>query len=303
MAESFQTSTLEQRETRLLSPLFISRLERLDILSRKILAGKLRGEKIARRHGTSVDLADFRDYSPGDDVRFIDWNAYARLDRLLLKLFLAEEDFFLHVLLDTSASCDYGELNKAVFLQQVAAALGFIGLINQGWVTITAMTDGITAATGLLRSRSRLPNLLSFIAEQKPCGPSEFAQSCSSFIRARRHKGICVVLSDFLFRDGLREGLRLLAAAGHEIYCIQVLSPQELEPAIDDDVELLDLETGQTIHTGAAAIEPYKRKLKTHCAAVEAESQRIGAVYVSGNTSVPFDRLVLDCLRRRGLLA
>src|SRR5580704_10898007 len=100
----------------LLDPDFISRLDRLDILSRKILAGKLRGEKLTRRTESSVDLADFRDYAPGDDPRFIDWNIYARLDRLLLKLFLAEEDFFLHVLMDTSRSCDYGEPNKWMYI-------------------------------------------------------------------------------------------------------------------------------------------------------------------------------------------
>jgi len=292
-------------ERRLLDPGFIARLDRLDILSRKILAGKLRGEKATRRTGTSVDLADFRDYAPGDDPRFIDWNIYARLDRLLLKLFLAEEDFFLHVLMDVSKSCDYGEPNKWLYIQQVTAALGYVGLVGQGWVSITAMADGLAGATELLRGRTRLPRILDFISGQSPEGQSAFAKACIAFRRARRQKGICVILSDFLFRDGIGDGLRMLVGGGHEIYCIQVLSPQELDPAIDGELRLVDLENDSSVDVTptAAVVQRYKANLQAHISELEKTATRLGATQVLADTSVPFDRLVLDCLRRRGLLA
>ncbi|HUB24142.1 MAG TPA: DUF58 domain-containing protein [Tepidisphaeraceae bacterium] len=285
----------------LLDPDFVARLDRLDILSRKILAGKLRGERLTRHKGSSVDLADFRDYTPGDDIRFIDWNIFARLDRLLVKLFLAEEDFFLHILMDVSKSTDYGDPNKADYLRRLAAALGYVGLVNQGWVTITAMADRITAATSLLRGRKRLPELLRFLGGQDPAGMSRFAESCARFIRARRHKGICVVLSDFLFRD-VRAGLQLLSAAGHDLYCIQVLSPQELDPVFRGDIRLIDAESGDAVDASANSIGQYKKNLNAHCRQVAGEVRRRGGIFVEASTEIPFDELILDGLRRRGLL-
>src|ERR1700721_171360 len=114
----------------LLDPAFLAKLDQLDVLSRKVLAGKLKGERRSKRRGQSVEFADYRNYVIGDDLRFIDWNIYARLERLFLKLFLEEEDLALYVLVDVSKSCDYGNPNKAHYIKQVAAALGYVGLVN-----------------------------------------------------------------------------------------------------------------------------------------------------------------------------
>src|SRR5512140_1667684 len=132
----------------LLTSEFMARLDQLDLLSRKLLAGKMKGERRSKRRGQSVEFADYRNYVVGDDLRFIDWNLYARLDRLFLKLFLEEEDLALYVLVDVSKSCDYGQPNKAFYLKQVAAALGYIGLVNYNRVTMAAMANGIVAETG-----------------------------------------------------------------------------------------------------------------------------------------------------------
>src|SRR6476660_6405868 len=134
----------------LLDPTFMARLDQLALISRKLLAGKMKGERRSKRRGQSVEFADYRNYVVGDDLRFIDWNIYARLDRLFLKLFLEEEDLSLYVLLDVSKSCDYGDPSKAMYLKKVAAALGYIGLVNYNRVHPAAMADGIVAATGAL---------------------------------------------------------------------------------------------------------------------------------------------------------
>src|SRR3954467_5668913 len=140
--------TPASNKARLLDPTFMARLDQLDVMSRKMLAGKMKGERRSKRRGQSVEFADYRNYTIGDDLRFIDWNIYARLDKLFLKLFLEEEDLALYILLDVSKSCDYGEPNKALYMKQVAAALGYIGLVNYNRVTISAMSDGIVADTG-----------------------------------------------------------------------------------------------------------------------------------------------------------
>src|SRR5437016_8112110 len=140
----------------LLEPAFMARLDQLDVMSRKLLAGKMKGERRSKRRGQSVEFADYRSYVIGDDLRFIDWNIYARLDRLFLKLFLEEEDLALHVLVDVSKSCDYGNPNKAIYLKRVAAALGYIGLVNYNRVTIAALSDRMVADTRGLRGRRRV---------------------------------------------------------------------------------------------------------------------------------------------------
>src|SRR6202790_4833184 len=139
------TSTQPDKKNLLLEPSFMARLDQLDIMSRKLLAGKLKGERRSKRRGQSVEFADYREYAVGDDLRFIDWNIYARLDRLFLKLFLEEEDLSLYILIDVSKSCDFGEPNKAMYIKRVAAALGYIGLVNYNRVSIVAMADGIVA--------------------------------------------------------------------------------------------------------------------------------------------------------------
>src|SRR5436309_1145694 len=151
------------RSDLLLAPDFMARLDQLDLVSRKLLAGKMKGERRSKRRGQSVEFADYRNYVIGDDLRFIDWNIYARLDRLFLKLFLEEEDLSLYVLADVSKSCDFGDPNKAQYIKQVAAALGYIGLVNYNRVTVAAMADGIVADTGGMRGRRRVSQMLDFI--------------------------------------------------------------------------------------------------------------------------------------------
>ena len=157
------TATTTAAATQLLSSAFMARLDQLDVTSRKLLAGKMKGERRSKRQGQSVEFADYRNYTVGDDLRFIDWNIYARLDRLFLKLFLEEEDLSLYVLVDTSKSCDYGTPNKAHYIKQVAAALGYVGLVNYNRVTVAAMTDTVVADTGAMRGRTKVRQMVDFV--------------------------------------------------------------------------------------------------------------------------------------------
>src|SRR5438270_9194519 len=186
----------------LLDPGFMARLDQLDLISRKMLAGKMKGERRSKRRGQSVEFADYRNYVIGDDLRFIDWTIYARLDKLFLKLFLEEEDLSLYILVDVSKSCDYGDPNKAMYIKRVAAALGYIGLVNYNRVTIAAMADSIVADTGGMRGRRRVAQMIDFINKLQPTGPSHLAEACKRFALAHRHKGVCVVLSDFFDKGG-----------------------------------------------------------------------------------------------------
>src|SRR5215467_7199026 len=156
----------------LLDPEFMSRLERLDIVSRRIFAGKMKGERRSKRKGQSVEFADYRNYVVGDDLRFLDWNIYGRLDRLFIRLFQEEEDLHFYLLLDNSLSMDFGTPTKLHYAKQVAAALGFIGLVNLDRVVVEVFNDRLTQSLPPLRGRRSLWRLLDFLGTLEPGGPS-----------------------------------------------------------------------------------------------------------------------------------
>lgn len=288
----------------LLDPSFMARLDQLDVMSRKLLAGKMKGERRSKRRGQSVEFADFRNYVVGDDLRFIDWNIYARLDRLFLKLFLEEEDLSLYVLVDVSKSCDYGEPNKALYMKKVAAALAYIGLVNYNRVSIVAMADGVVAETGAMRGRRRVAQMLDFVNKLQPTGASHFTEACKRFALAHRQKGVCVVLSDFFVKEGFEEGLKYVAGGKYDLFAVQCLSPQEIDPDLQGDLKLRDLEDDDMAEVSITQplIKQYKANLNAYCLQLKEYLTRRGGTYLFSSTAVPFDTLVLNYLRERGLL-
>ncbi|HTL31429.1 MAG TPA: DUF58 domain-containing protein [Tepidisphaeraceae bacterium] len=298
------TIATERKSTHLLDPQFMARLDQLDIMSRKLLAGKMKGERRSKRRGQSVEFADYRNYVIGDDLRFIDWNIYGRLDRLFLKLFLEEEDLSLYVLCDVSKSCDYGNPNKALYIKQVAAALSYIGLVNYNRVNVVAMADGIVAETGGMRGRRRVSQMIDFVSKLEPAGESHFADACKRFALAHRQKGVCVVLSDFFIKDGFENGLKYVASGKYDLFCVQVLSPQEIEPDLQGDLKLKDIEDSDMAEVSITQplMKQYKANLNAYCLALKDYVTRRGGTYLFSSTAVPFDTLVLNYLRERGLL-
>ncbi len=288
----------------LLDPAFMARLDQLDVMSRKLLAGKMKGERRSKRRGQSVEFADYRNYVIGDDLRFIDWNIYARLDRLFLKLFLEEEDLSVYVLVDVSKSCDYGDPHKALYLKRVAAAIGYIGLVNYNRVSISAMANGIVAETGAIRGRRRVGQLIDFVSKLQPTGPSHLAEACKRFALAHRQKGVLVVLSDFFDKGGYENGLRYVAGGKYDLFAVQVLSPQEIEPELQGDLKLRDMEDDDMAEVSITQplLKQYKANLNAYCLGLKDYVTRRGGTYLFTSTTVPFDTLVLNYLRERGLL-
>lgn len=309
----------------LLDPALAARLGGLDYTSRKIFAGKLKGERRSKKRGESVEFADHRPYVVGDDLRHIDWNIYGRLDRLFLKLFLEEEDLSLHVVLDASGSHDCGEPNKFLFMQRLATALGYIGLVNLNRVTASAI-GGRSQSAGApdapaeepaiapvaairdLRGRRRTQDLARFICSLVPAGAAPFTDACKRIALSRRGKGVMIVLSDFFIKEGYETGLRLLVGRGYDLLLIQVLSPQELDPAgphgLAGDLRLRDVEDGDAAEVTISA--PLLKRYKSNLAAYNdglrefCARREIGLITVRSDT--PIDTLILDYLRQRGVL-
>ena len=288
----------------LLDPELMSRLDRLDILSRKVFLGKLKGERRSKRRGLSVEFADYRNYSVGDDLRFIDWNIYGRLDRLFLKLFLEEEDLCLHLIVDGSASMAEGDPPKVLAAKRVAAALGYIGLANNNRVTLTFFADGVVAQKANLRGRHQLANMTQLLLSSDPQGATHFERAARQIALSRQGKGVAVLLSDFLMKEGYQQGLRYLIGRRYDVYAVQVLSPQELDPPLAGDLRLVDVEDEDTaeITISAPLLRRYRDALKSYCGELREFCTRRGVVYLSASSDTAVDTLVLDYLRKRGLL-
>src|ERR1043166_8298683 len=166
----------DARDQPLLEPQFLHRLEQLELVSRKIFLGRMKGERRSKRKGQSVEFADYRNYVIGDDLRHLDWNLYARLDRLFIRLFMEEEDLHVYLLLDNSLSMDFGTPTKLHYARQVAAALGFIGLVNMDRVVVEVFNERLTRSLPALRGRRSLWRLLTFLSQVEPAGPSNLTQ-------------------------------------------------------------------------------------------------------------------------------
>jgi uncharacterized protein (DUF58 family) len=288
----------------LLSPGFLARLEQLELISRKIFLGQMKGERRSPRKGISVEFADYRNYVVGDDLRFIDWNIYGRLDRLFLKLFLEEEDLHVYLLVDTSESMEFGDPPKLRYASQVAAALGFIGLVKSDRVVIESVGGEHVQRMPPLRGRAQLWRMLDFLEHIEPDGGVPLAQGIKNFTLRHSGRGICVLLSDLMDKAGYEEALRYLLARNMDIYVIHLLSQEEIEPDFSGDLRLVDCEDDDVaeITVGPPILKRYKQNLEAFCSAVKEFCTRRGMIYLFTSNQIPFERLVLSYLRQRGLV-
>ncbi|NLX21974.1 MAG: DUF58 domain-containing protein [Phycisphaerae bacterium] len=292
------------KSTDLLDPEFIGRLERLDIVSRRIFAGRMKGERRSKRKGQSVEFADYRNYVVGDDLRFLDWNIYGRLERLFIKLFFEEEDLHVSVLVDTSGSMDFGEPAKLWYAKRVAAAIAYIGLAKYNRVTLCGWSDRFGPELAGVRGRHLVSKVLGHLSALETGGAGNMTAACRQFAIRHPQRGVVLLLSDFMDKGGYEEGLRYLIGRHYDLYVVQMLSPQEISPDLTGDLQLRDVEDGDLaeITISRALLNRYKQNLNAYCRGLQDFCRRRGIVYLFTSTEVPFDQLVLTYLRRRGLL-
>ncbi|MBK9119931.1 MAG: DUF58 domain-containing protein [Phycisphaerales bacterium] len=288
----------------LLSAEFMTRLEQLEILSRKIFVGRMKGERRSKKKGESVEFADYRNYVVGDDLRFLDWNIYARLERLLLKLFQEEEDLSVTVLFDISKSMDWGTPHKGLYVKRVAAALAYIGLVNYDRVSLYGYSSTLAHEMRGIRGRRLVSQVIQFLDRIEYGGTSDFTAVAKRFAKRVTHKGVVIVLGDFLDKGGYAEGLRFLLGRDYDLYVIQTLSPEEVDPGLTGDLRLRDVEDDDLaeVTISAALLKRYKVNLQSFCQELKDYCTRRGITYLFTSTRVEFDVLVMSYLRHRGLI-
>jgi len=308
----------------LLAAAFLAKLDRLSLVARRVRAGQTAGERRSTKRGTSVEFADYRDYTRGDDLRRVDWNIYARLERPFVKLFEEEEDLAVHILLDGSGSMDWGgsgaeeqggggaEENKWLYARRLAAALGYVALTSGDRLTVANLQARVSGPRseaggwrfGSVRGRGHALRLFGWLEGLGVEGTTDLNAALRTYAVSGGRAGLVIIISDLFSPAGYAEGLTALAARGHEVAILHMLSPDEVEPPLGGDLRLLDVETGEpqevTIDGGMRAL--YHRRLEEWRAEIRGACRARDVHYVPVVTDTSFERVVLYDLRRVGLV-
>jgi uncharacterized protein (DUF58 family) len=280
---------------------FLRQLERLGLLMKQPVRGGLKGGRRSVKRGQSVEFADYRDYALGDDLRQLDWNVYARLEKLFVKLFIEEEDVTITFLLDTSPSMAFGRPRKLLFAKRAAAALGYIGLASEDRVVVAALAGRTARRQGGLRGSGRVLRLLANLSAIGAAdGPTDLVAAVRHAAAMLRGRGVVVLISDLL-DPGADRVIRELASTGSEVIVLHVLSPEELDPPLEGDLRLIDSETGEGIDITAdlATLDDYRARVAAWQDAFAELAAKRRVAYVPLSSDVPLADLVFAELRRR----
>lgn len=297
-------NTLAADPKTLLTPELLAQLEKLELVSRKVFRGRMKGERRSKRKGQSVEFADFRNYVSGDDLRFIDWNTYARLDKLFLKLFMEEEDLHFYALIDASHSMTFGEPSKLHYAKQLAAALGFIGLVRTDRVRIETLGQPVKQSSPVLRGRKSVWRMIDELDKIEAQEQSSLAAGIKNFCLRNSGKGILVLITDLMDKQGYEAAFRYLVAQQMDVYVVHVLSAEELDPDVKGDLKLVDCEDGDVAEITASAplLKRYKQTLAAFVDGAKNFCNRRGMNYLLAKNQTPVEQFITSYLQQRGLV-
>lgn len=286
----------------LLDPRFLKALEGLHLVAGKLFSGALRGERQLRRRGPGSQFLDYRKYSPGDDLRYLDWNIYGRLGEPFVKEFEAEEGARVLLVLDRSASMGFGAPSKLEYARRIAAALGYIGLRHLDRVAVVPIPGG-RAEGNVFRGPGQALDLFQALGAPRAEGQARLRAALLEVLRREERSGLCVILSDFFDPEGVERSLELLARHRYRAFCVHVVDREEASPQLLGELRLVDLETGERLEVGSdrALLRDYAAAFRRHGRRVEEACRARGAGYLRVPTTLAFDAAVLRVVRRGGI--
>ncbi len=289
----------------LLDPAFLKKLEALSLVSKRVFAGQTKGERRSTKRGSSIEFADFREYTLGDDLRYVDWKAYGRLEKLFLKLFVEEEDLSIHLLVDTSQSMEFGSpVSKAIYARRLAAALGYIALSEYDRVLLASFSGGLGEMMPPMRGKPGIFPFFKFLETRMPAGGgTKFGEALTQYALRAKNVGIAVVVSDF-FDETHVQGIKALLSRRFQVVLLHVLDEEELHPTLTGDLRLVDSETGaiREVSISPHLLAQYEAQLQSFCAGLQALANRYSMDYVRASTGLPFEDVVLKSLRGGGMV-
>ena len=283
---------------------FLKEIEKLYIISKKVFAGRLRAERRTKKLGSGVEFAEHRDYTPGDDFRYIDWNIYGRIDKLFLRLFEEEEDLHVYILLDVSNSMTMGSPPKFLYAMQVGAALAYIALSNLDRVGLVPFGDKVHGRLPPTRGQGRIFKIFEFLKQTPLGGPTHLEKSLRTFIHQNPRRGVAVLISDFYDPDGFREAINTLRYNKYELYVVQVYDLKEVRPSLMGDLHLVDCETGEEkeVTISPKLLDDYAKEHDLFCKELETFCTERGVPLFRTHTQMPFQDLILEIFRMGGFV-
>jgi uncharacterized protein (DUF58 family) len=283
---------------------FQRKLEYLSIVSRRVFSGRLRAERRTKKSGSGVEFADHRDYQPGDDFRYLDWNVYQRLERLLVRLYEEEEDLAIYLVLDTSASMGFGGGAKLRYAKKVVAALAYVGLANLDRVSVVTTSDRVLERMPETRGKARIFKVFRFLREVRAQGTTDLADALKTFVAQNKRRGLVVLVSDLYDPQGFEKGINVLRYNKFDPFVVHVVDPDDARPKVRGDVLLYDCETGdeREVTVTPAVLKSFGEAYERYLADVGGFCVRRQVPYVAASTLTPFDELILRVFRRGGFL-
>jgi len=286
----------------------LRKLEQLSLIADRVRVGVMKGDRRSRKRGSSVEFADYRNYVQGDDLRRLDWNIYARLERPFIKLLEEEEDLAVHLLLDCSGSMawppDNPETHKLNYGLRLTGALGHIGLSGGDLVQVVLLQGDSSRRWGPFRGRQNSLRLFQFLESATAAGPTNLNLSLRQYAQRARRPGLIFILSDLFSPDGYQDGLTALQSRGYEVGLIHILSPDEVAPEAGGDLKLVDVETSQQteISLDQATLALYQERLQGWQTEIAAHCRRRQIHYIPVVTDLAWDKLILQTIRAAGVV-
>jgi uncharacterized protein (DUF58 family) len=283
---------------------FQRKLEYLALVSRRVFAGRLRAERRTKKSGSGVEFADHRDYQPGDDFRYLDWNVYQRFEKLLVRLYEEEEDLAIYFILDTSASMAFGDGRKLRYAKKVCAALAYVGLANLDRVTMVTTSDRVMERMPETRGKARIFKAFRFLREVKAEGTTDLGDAMKAFVAQNKRRGLAVLVSDLYDPRGFEKGINVLRYNKFDPFVVHVTDPGEGKPKLNGDVLVYDCETGdeREVTVTAKVLSLFGEAYAGYVADIDRFCATHQVPYVTASVDVAFDELILRVFRRGGFL-
>ncbi|MEM9074838.1 MAG: DUF58 domain-containing protein [Myxococcota bacterium] len=283
---------------------FQRRLEYLAIVSRRVYAGRMRAERRSKKTGAGIEFADHREYAPGDDFRYLDWNVYQRTGRLLVRLFEEEEDLSVYVIVDSSRSMGMGTPPKIDYAKKIGAALAYVALANLDRVSLLSFDKQMSGRLAPTRGKNRIFKVFDFLRPLEANGETDLRTALRTFAAQNKRRGVAIVISDLYDPRGFEDGINQLRYAKFEPYVLQVFDPLEIEPPLHGDVRLVDHETGEhrDVTVTPRVLARYKEAHKAYRKSIADFCGQKQVAYHPLRTDVPFDDAILSVLRAGGLV-
>jgi uncharacterized protein (DUF58 family) len=285
----------------------LRKLNQLTLVASRVRAGAIKGERRSSRRGSSIEFADYRDYTPGDDLRRLDWNIYARLEKPFIKLLEEEEDLAVHILLDGSLSMNWGEgeEHKFNYARRLAAGLGAVALSSGDLLTIGYVQGSqVVSEFGPTRGGAGMPRLFRFLEGLMPQGQTDLNKSIQHYSVKPRRPGLVILISDLLTAGGFEAGMRTMLGRGSEAALIHVLSPDEIEPPLAGDLQLVDMETSTTqdVSLDGSLRREYRARVQSWIQSTQDDCRKQNIRYLNLTTNMPWDQALLLEMRHAGVV-